>query len=170
MINLATLRGGFFISICITPKTAIFASMELRLLIKPFASLTTAELYEIMKARAEVFVVEQQILYNDMDDTDYRAIHIALLDGKTVIAYARAFLEEGHWHIGRVLTTIRGKGYGIKVMNAAIEELRRRGAHQIVLDSQEYAIGFYKKLHFEVCSDLFDIDGIPHVKMTLRLD
>lgn len=141
--------------------------MHSTVIIKPFQELSTRELYEILKARAEVFVVEQQIVYNDLDDIDYRSIHVAILDGEKVIAYARAFEEPGGWHIGRVLTTVRGKGYGAEVMRETINALWRKGAEMIVLDSQEYAVGFYRKLGFSVCSGLFDIDGIPHVKMEL---
>lgn len=138
------------------------------IIVKSFQELSASQLYEILKARAQVFVVEQQIVYNDLDDIDYRSVHVALLDGEEVIAYARAFEEHGGWHIGRVLTTVRGKGYGLEVMRETINELWRKGACKIVLDSQEYALGFYSKLGFTACSGVFQIDGIPHIKMELR--
>ena len=138
------------------------------IIVKSFPELSASQLYEILKARAQVFVVEQQIVYNDLDDIDFRSVHVALLDGETVIAYARAFEEPGGWHIGRVLTTVRGKGYGLEVMRETVNELWRKGADKIILDSQEYAIGFYRKIGFTECSGVFQLDGIPHKKMELR--
>ena len=143
--------------------------VQISILIKPFSDLSTTELYGILKARGEVFVVEQQIVYNDMDDVDFRSIHVALWNDNKVIAYARAYEEHGDWHIGRVLTTVRGKGYGREIMKAAIDHLRGTGAHRLVLDSQEYAVGFYEKIGFSVCSDLFYIDTIPHYKMEMSI-
>lgn len=65
--------------------------------IKSFQALSAAELYEILKARSDVFVMEQEILYQDMDDIDYRAMHFFIRDERgLVITYARAFGEEGH--------------------------------------------------------------------------
>ena len=111
--------------------------------------------------------MEQQIVYNDMDDIDFRSIHVVLWNDNKVIAYARAYEEHGDWHIGRVLTTVRGKGHGRAIMMAAIDYLWKKGAHRLVLDSQEYAVGFYEKMGFSVCSELFYIDTIPHFKMEL---
>lgn len=139
--------------------------------IKNFEELTTKELYEILKARAEVFVVEQNCVYQDLDDIDYRSIHVFYREENSVIAYVRIFeRERGILQIGRVLTTKRGIGLGEKIMRDAISVAKEgAGNKQILLEAQVYAIGFYQKLGFEVCSEEFLEDGIPHVEMRLEL-
>ena len=139
-------------------------------IIKEFGELTAAELYEIMKARFKVFVMEQRCWYLDFDDIDYACVHIFICEGTEVIAYARLFAEEeeGVWHIGRVLSTRRGEGLGRDVMTRTMEEARRRGAKTLRLDSQSYAAGFYERLGFCVCSAEFEEAGIMHVRMDLK--
>ena len=85
----------------------------MNLVTKFFDELTTLELYEILKARAEIFVVEQNCIYQDLDDKDYNSLHVFYeVDGK-VTAYLRAFIkEEGVVQIGRVLTVEHGTGLG----------------------------------------------------------
>lgn len=149
------------------------SNTNLTFFVSTFDRLSCRQLYEILKARAEVFVVEQNIVYLDMDDTDYEAIHAcAMKDGK-VVAYARAFPEQrtgcNAWHIGRVLTTVRRQGLGHKIVHLAMEEAARRGAERIRLDSQSYAVGFYEKLGFVVCSEEMMIEGIPHLVMEKNL-
>lgn len=80
---------------------------------KKFDELTTTELYEILKARAAVFVVEQNCVYQDLDDLDYKSLHVFCEDGKTVTAYLRAFYKEDDVvQMGRVLTLKHGTGLG----------------------------------------------------------
>lgn len=77
---------------------------------KYFTELTTTELYEILKARAEIFVVEQNCIYQDLDDIDYRSLHIFYEDNDKVIAYLRAFEKDSDAktiQIGRVLSYIK---------------------------------------------------------------
>ena len=140
---------------------------EIKTMVKTFDELTTRELYEILKVRAAVFVVEQEICYQDMDDIDFGATHVALWDDDQIVAYSRVFKDEepGAWHIGRVLTTQRNKNYGLRVMQEAINVAEALGARQIKIEAQSYAIGFYEKVGFEVCSDEFLIDGILHKRM-----
>ena len=136
-----------------------------------FGELSARELYEILKVRAEVFIMEQQCRYQDMDDRDFDATHVTLLDGSDIVAYARVF-SEGHpdaWHIGRVLTVRRGVGYGIPLMQAAIGVAREAGARYVEIDSQSYAVGFYEKVGFRVVShEEYLIDGILHKRMRLQ--
>lgn len=144
---------------------------ERRLYIKEFDELSAADLYEIMKARFRVFVMEQHCWYLDMDDIDYSCAHIYICEGTEVIAYARLFAEEeeGVWHIGRVMSVPRGEGLGRMIMEKTMEEACRRGATTIRLDSQTYATGFYERLGFKVCSEEFEEAGIMHVRMENRL-
>ena len=143
----------------------------MNLVIKKFNELTTTELYGILKARAEVFVVEQNCVYQDLDDMDYNSLHIFLEEEGKVKAYLRAFIKDanvGTVQIGRVLTIVRGTGLGLEVLKTGIEAVKNEFcAAKIYIEAQTYAIGFYEKVGFKVVSDEFLEDGIPHVAMEL---
>jgi predicted GNAT family N-acyltransferase len=140
---------------------------------KSFQELTVDELYELLRVRSEVFVVEQNCVYQDMDGDDQMAIHLWLtLEGK-IVALARVCPAGTHMKevsIGRVITTERGKGYGKQIMLHAIEAAKKHfDAKQIDIEAQEYAKGFYESVGFKQSSETFMLDGIPHIRMTLRL-
>ena len=145
----------------------------MNLVIKKFDELTNTELYELLKARFEVFVVEQNCVYQDMDDTDYDSLHIFCEQDKKVIAYLRMFPKKDDadtLQIGRVLTVNHGRGLGAKIMEQAIKVAKdSTSATKIYLEGQTYCTGFYEKFGFKVISDEFILDGIPHVKMQLKL-
>ncbi len=142
--------------------------------IKAFEELTTKELYEIMKARADVFVDEQRILYPDADGIDYKAIHVfTKSEGGRVEAYLRMFEKEdspGTVTFGRVLSRSRGEGMGTALVRTALEAAQLKfGAKSICLDSQKHAEGFYHKLGFTTVSKDFIEAGILHVAMRIDL-
>lgn len=137
---------------------------------KTFKELTVDELYELLRIRADVFVVEQDCVYQDLDGDDQQAIHLWLtIEGKTV-ALCRVCPAGTHMKevsIGRVITTERGKGYGKQIMLAAIDTaIHFFNARQIDLEAQEYARGFYENVGFVQSSESFILDGIPHIKMS----
>ena len=158
---------------------------------KTFQELTTDELYELLRVRSEVFVVEQQICYPDMDDIDYEALHVFAADEQGhVQAYLRLYssqlaaadkiatancpetpgLDPDAVHMGRVLSLHHGQGLGRQIVEAGIAAAGGTlHARQIVLHSQQYCIGFYEKLGFTVCSDVFVEAEIPHVVMKCDL-
>ena len=140
---------------------------------KSFQELTVDELYELLRVRSEVFVVEQDCVYQDMDGDDQKSIHLWLTVADKVIALARVCPAGTHMKeisIGRVITTERGKGYGKQIMLHAIETAKEHfGAKQIDIEAQEYAKGFYESVGFRQSSDTFMLDGIPHIKMTLKI-
>ena len=138
---------------------------------KTFEELTTKEIYEILKARAAVFVVEQNIVYQDMDDKDYDSLHVFCEEDGRVTAYLRAFkVEADVVRVGRVLTLQHGQGLGGKLLNYGLEEIRRKFLPKVItIDSQCHAIGFYEKAGFRVCSEEFLEEGIMHVKMELEV-
>ena len=143
---------------------------ELVLHKKTFQELTLEELYELLRVRSEVFVVEQNCVYQDMDNDDQKAIHLWLtLEGK-IVALARVCPAGTHMQrisIGRVITTERGKGYGKQIMLYAIDAaIEHFDAMQIDIEAQEYAKGFYESVGFKQSSDTFMLDGIPYIKMT----
>ncbi len=137
---------------------------------KTFQELTTDELYELLRVRSEVFVVEQNCVYQDLDGDDQTAIHLWLTVGDQVVALARVCPAGTHMKeisIGRVITTLRRQGYGRQIMLHAIDAaIVHFKATLIAIEAQEYAKGFYESIGFKKTSDSFMLDGIPHVKMT----
>ncbi len=138
----------------------------------PFEQLTVYQLYEIMALRQEVFVVEQNCPYLDADGKDLKGWHLMLRNetGK-LIAYAR-LLPKGvsyeHSAIGRIISapSARGTGAGRQLVQAAIEECYRLfGKEPIKIGAQTYLLRFYQSFGFEVVSEEYLEDGIPHVEM-----
>ena len=145
----------------------------MELTVKTFDELSTRQLYEILKVRAEVFVVEQNCRYNDLDDRDMKSIHVFLTDGDSIVAYLRV-LPEGVYdenvRIGRVISTKRGMGLGAKVLRAGLDVAKERlGAESVTISAQTHAIGFYEKAGFKTVSDVYLEEDIPHVKMVIEL-
>lgn len=144
-------------------------------IVKHYQNLTTHELYEILKTRSEIFVVEQNCVYQDLDDKDQNAIHVFCWNEEgRVAACLRVFMKDeaaGVAQIGRVVTLIHGKGLGGTILHKAVEIAREHyHANKIYLEAQQYAIGYYGKEGFIVTSEPFLEDGIPHVQMELELD
>ena len=142
--------------------------------VKPFSELSPTELYEILKTRSEIFVVEQKCVCQDMDDKDKDALHVFCWnDAGRVAGCLRVFFRDetnGIAQIGRVVTLEHGKGIGGKLLHKGVEVARERlKAKKAYLHSQQYAIGYYAKEGFRVVSDLFLEDGIPHVEKEMDL-
>ncbi len=138
---------------------------------KKFDELTTTELYEILKARAEIFIMEQNINYQDMDDIDYRSLHCFIKDGDKVIAYLRAFYkseDKSIVKIGRVLTIEHGKGVGRVLLEESLKTIQdKMQCSKIYIEAQKHAVGFYEKFGFVTTSGEFLEEGIVHVAMEL---
>lgn len=139
---------------------------------KKFEELSPKEIYEILKSRSEVFMLEQGIRCLDMDDKDYISHHFFLWENDRAIAYLRAFYPDpDRILIGRVLTLCHGKGHGRVLMESALEEiLEKMPAKEIVISSQSHAVTFYEKFGFSVISEPYDEEGIPHVKMQRKVE
>ena len=137
---------------------------------KLFNELTLDELYELLRVRSEVFVVEQDCVYQDMDGDDKASVHLWLTRGGKVVALCRVCPAGTHMDevsVGRVVTTERGKGYGKRIMLEGIKVAREHfAAERIDIEAQEYAKGFYEQVGFRQSSDPFILDGIPHIRMT----
>ena len=145
----------------------------MRLVAKYFEELTTSELYEILRARAEIFVVEQNCVYQDLDGVDYRSLHVYYEEDGRILAYLRAFEKEDMENtvqMGRVLSIEHGIGLGGKILKDGLKIISEKmNPKSIYIEAQCYAVGYYEKVGFEVCSDEFLEDGIPHVQMKLLL-
>ena len=138
---------------------------------KTFEELTTRELYEILKSRAEIFVKEQGIRYIDPDDVDYCSIHIFGMEDDRVTAYLRAYRSSGDSvKIGRVLTLEHGKGTGTELMKYAMNKLpEMMPCSRFVMDAQKHAVSFYERLGFKVTSDEYLEEGVVHVDMEILI-
>ena len=136
-----------------------------------FDELTTAELYEILKTRSEIFVVEQNCVYLDPDGRDYESLHVFFEENGRVYAYLSSFMKDSETaQMGRVVTLMHGSGLGSKLLKSGIEQIRmKQNPKRIYIEAQCRATGFYEREGFQVCSDEFMEDGIPHVGMMLEL-
>lgn len=145
----------------------------MNLIAKKFEELNTIELYEILKARAEIFIMEQNIHYQDMDNVDYKSLHCFFMEKDKIIAYLRAFYQEDNnkiVRIGRVLTLKHGNGIGRELMEKSIIAIKEQmECEKIVMDAQKHAVGFYEKFGFQVVSNDFLEEGIVHNVMELNL-
>ena len=135
---------------------------------KKFDDLTAREIYEIARARQEIFLMEQNIICRDLDGVDYDALHCFIEEGGRVVAYLRAYRSGGEVKIGRVLTISHGIGHGRLLMEKSMAVIRDFfGCEKILLHSQCQAEEFYLKLGFCRCSDVFLEEGIEHVEMEI---
>lgn len=142
--------------------------MELK--IKFFDELTTRELYEIARARTQIFLMEQHIVCQDLDGIDYDSLHCFLEQDGKLLAYLRAFCSEDAVQIGRVLSLTHGVGHGAYLMERSLPEIQKRlHGERILLHAQTHAQGFYEKFGFAVTSPEFLEEGVPHVTMELKL-
>lgn len=141
---------------------------------KYFSELTLDEIYNILQLRAEIFVVEQDCVYNDIDGLDKEAVHQFYEKNGEIVAYSR-LLKPGtrfsDYSIGRVLVkkSERGTGLGIKMMEEAKEFiLNKWEADKIKVSAQKYLQNFYEGLGFVVVTKEYLEDGIPHVGMLFQ--
>ncbi len=145
----------------------------MNLISKKFNELSATEIYEILKARSEIFVMEQNIHYQDMDDIDYDSLHCFFMKDDKVVAYLRAFYQDEHKaivKIGRVLTLKHGNGVGKELMEQSLQSIKEKmNCKKICMDAQKHAIGFYEKFGFKVVSNDFLEEGIVHVVMELEI-
>ncbi len=142
---------------------------------KWFDELSSSEVYEILKERQKIFVVEQSIVYVDADDVDYKSLHCFIMHDGVIEAYLRAFYDEKKSvktvSIGRVLTRIHGKGWGRQLMEQSLAVILQKLPCSIIrMDAQKYATGFYEKYGFKVVSDEYLEEGIVHVDMEVPAD
>ncbi|MBO6200293.1 MAG: GNAT family N-acetyltransferase [Chryseobacterium sp.] len=139
--------------------------------IKTFSELTTPELYEIIKARVNVFVVEQDCPYPDLDDNDQKAIHLWAENNGEVLAYCRIFdkgIKYPETSIGRVVTTENGRGTGLgkQLIKYALEIIENRlGTSEVRISAQDYLLKFYSDFGFQDTGKKYLEDNIPHTEM-----
>tara|TARA_B100001287_G_scaffold115044_1_gene96752 strand:- start:2021 stop:2461 length:441 start_codon:yes stop_codon:yes gene_type:complete len=141
------------------------------IIIKSFSELNIQELYQILRLRSEVFVVEQDCVYQDMDNKDQKAIHLFYKEKNRTIAYTRIFKQGDYYDnpsIGRVVVKEknRGKELGKKIMLSSIDFIKKNlQGKKIELSAQKYLDKFYRDLGFYVKGEEYLEDGIPHQRM-----
>ncbi|MDP2450539.1 MAG: GNAT family N-acetyltransferase [Polaromonas sp.] len=137
----------------------------------PFDALTTTELYEVLQLRTEVFVMEQDGIYQDMDGSDHQAVHVLGASDRQLVAYARCFpagVKFAEASIGRVITrqVLRGSGMGHELMRQAIAcVFGQWGAQPIRIGAQARLEKFYLQHGFVKAGLPYIEDGIPHIEM-----
>lgn len=160
------------------PSVAVKISKfkQMKFEFKHFSELTTDELYEILKLRSEIFVVEQDCVYNDLDGHDKDATHLFLKKNNEMVAYSRLLKPGSRFNdfsIGRVVVkeSERGTGLGIAMMEEAKRYiLENWKADKIKISAQKYLRRFYENLGFKVITEEYLEDGIPHFGMLLEFN
>ena len=139
--------------------------------VKFFKDLTTQELYDILQLRSEVFVVEQDCVYQDIDSKDQKALHVIGYKNNRVVAYTRIFKPGDYFDlasIGRVVVSQkeRDNKYGYDIMNTSIKAIRDNfNESTIKISAQCYLKKFYNNLEFKQVGVEYLEDGIPHIAM-----
>jgi ElaA protein len=140
-------------------------------LLKKFEQLSPYELYAVLRLRNEVFVVEQNCVFQDADDNDQNAYHLMSFSDNKLIAYTRLIPPAEVYEqasIGRVVTSpsARAIGAGKELMTQSIKACYDLfGMHDIKIGAQVYLRKFYESFGFKQCSDIYMEDGIPHIYM-----
>ena len=140
---------------------------------KKFDELTPNELYAILQLRNEVFVVEQNCVFQDADDKDQVCCHFMGWLNKKLVAYTRlvpAGIVSDNVSIGRVVTSpsVRKTGIGKELMEKSIEKTKEFfGNVPVMIGAQLYLKKFYESLGFHQTGDIYLEDGIEHIKMIL---
>lgn len=141
--------------------------------VKRFDELTVPELYEIMKLRVDVFVVEQNCPYPELDGKDQGAFHVFFRDEEGIQAYLRVLgpgVSFPEASLGRVISRKRRCGLGSRLLEEGVRTAGEKfGAKVIRIEAQSYAKTFYEKAGFRQVSEEFLEDGIPHIEMLLKL-
>jgi ElaA protein len=133
-----------------------------------------SELYDILKLRQDIFIVEQNCVYEDIDGLDDVSKHLLLKIGEELAAYSRIVppkVKFDEISIGRIVVKekFRGKGYGKKIILESINRIAEDGHKSIRIEAQAHLLQFYKDLGFKPAGETYILDGIPHVQMVRYL-
>lgn len=139
----------------------------------PFCELTAREVYEILKLRQDIFIMEQACLYHDIDGIDLESHHVLATIQERPIAYAR-IIPHSESHIvklGRIIVhpDHRGMAIGKTLVENTIKQAQTLyPSHRIHITAQTYLKRFYETLGFRSIGDIYDLDGISHIDMTFE--
>ncbi len=144
---------------------------DISIYFRSYKELTKCELYDIYFLRQEVFIVEQNCVYQDIDQKDHYSYHLLAYDNEILVAYLRIVypgISYNEPSIGRVVTRMshRRRGLSKNIVKAAIQKVRDVYNHSnIRISAQEYLIPFYKSLDFVSVGEVYLEDDIPHIEM-----
>ena len=142
--------------------------------VKKFNELTLEELYSLLQLRSEVFIVEQDCVYHDLDGKDYKSLHVIAKENNKIIAYTRLFNKGQYFKqasIGRVVVAKnqRHLSYGSEIMKASINAIHDYfNTREIKISAQLYLKEFYNGFGFKATGSSYLEDGIPHIGMILN--
>lgn len=149
--------------------------MPIKWVTKKFDALSVVELYQILRLRSEIFVVEQNCVYQDLDNKDQKALHLfGECDGE-IIAYSRLFKAGDYFDsssIGRVVVAAnyRDKNFGHELIEQGIIEIKRHFKEEnITISAQLYLKKFYETHGFIQTSEMYLEDDIPHIEMKIKV-
>lgn len=148
----------------------------MKLFVKQFDELTLGQLYQVLQLRSEVFVVEQNCVYQDIDGKDQKALHVIGIKDSTIIAYTRLFQPHDYFQnasIGRVVLRKdqRAFGYGHQLMDFSIKCINECYQQtEITISAQLYLKAFYESHGFYQIGEEYLEDGIPHIRMDFKKD
>ena len=141
------------------------------IIVKSFEELNLHELYQLLRLRSEVFVVEQDCVYQDVDGKDEKALHVLGFEKDKLVAYTRIFPPGVYFSeaaIGRVVVDqkMRKNALGHEILKASIEAVEKRfNTRKIKLSAQTYLTKFYEQHGFHQTGEGYLEDGIPHIAM-----
>ena len=143
------------------------------IVIKSFEELNTKELYQLLKLRIDVFVVEQNCPYPELDYKDQMSQHYWMMDNGEMTTYLRVYeRERSVYGIGRIVTNpnFRGKGLGRQLIQKAIGDIKAlSGVSKILIQAQAHLTHYYESFGFEICSEEYLEDDIPHIDLHILL-
>ncbi|WP_281991641.1 GNAT family N-acetyltransferase [Aquimarina aggregata] len=148
--------------------------MSINFRVKRFEEIEALELYKILRLRAEVFVVEQDCVYQDIDNKDQKALHVIGYKNDQIVAYTRLFKGGDYFEnasIGRVVVSQKERqfGYGHDLIRVSIEAIEKHfKTTEIKISAQTYLKKFYESHGFSQIGEEYLEDGIPHIAMVRR--
>ena len=143
----------------------------LEIYVKKYNELTIDELYSLLQLRSEVFIIEQDCVYQDIDGKDQISLHVIGKNNTTIVAYTRLFKQGDYFDeasIGRVVVdkNVRHLKYGSSIMKASINAIKNHfGTSEIKISAQLHLKDFYNSFGFKSIGDSYLEDGIPHIRM-----
>lgn len=143
-------------------------------LIKNFNELSTQQLYDVLKLRQNVFIIEQNCIYPDIDDSDNLGVHVLFYKDDNLAAYARIFAPnikfDNACAIGRIIVApaFRGTGLGKQLITESIEWCKTEFANsEIRIEAQALLLDYYQQFGFKPVSQIYPVDGIAHIQMAI---
>ncbi|MCE5001561.1 GNAT family N-acetyltransferase [Staphylococcus pseudoxylosus] len=145
----------------------------MELVVKHTKEMSNIELVKVFQTRINVFIVEQNCTYQEVDEFDLNTLHVMLKNGEEIVAYSRIIEHPSYITFGRVLVVekYRKSNYGRKIVKATLNKIKESYKQtQVRISGQAYLKAFYESFGFESVSDVYLEDNIPHITFQMYLD